>query len=68
MEYDIVDLADDFIREKDIIKKLEDEDSEPCDKEMIKEEINILYVGLTRAKNKLSVGRSVFKEVRDILK
>jgi superfamily I DNA/RNA helicase len=68
MEYDIVDLADDFIGEKDIIKELEDEDSEPCDKEMIKEEINILYVGLTRAKNKLSVGRSLFKEARDILK
>ena len=47
MEYDTVELAHDFIKESAVL------DSNPEDAGKLNEEINILYVATTRAKNKL---------------
>ena len=69
MEYDMVELADDFITEKTIYKIIEsEEDREPWEGENTKEEINILYVALTRAKNKLFFPKSLLKTANQILK
>ena len=47
MEYDIVELADDFIHEKTLTNARGE------DKKRLMEEINILYVAATRTKNKI---------------
>lgn len=54
MEYDIVHLADDFTSEISIDKNLKDS-SCVLDKTKLNEEINLLYVAITRAKNKLYI-------------
>ena len=64
-----MELADDFITEKTIYKIIEsEEDREPWEGENTKEEINILYVALTRAKNKLFFPKSLLKTANQILK
>ena len=69
MEYDIVDLAEDFISEKDINRFIENEDAyEAFDIEHMKEEINILYVAMTRSRNKLFVPDTLFENAKEILK
>ena len=69
MEYDIVDLAEDFISEKDINRFIENEDAyESFDIEHMKEEINILYVAMTRSRNKLFVPDTLFENAKEILK
>ena len=69
MEYDLVELADDFITEHSVNKIVDDLQSlEKLEVEGIKEEINILYVAMTRAKNKLYVPKSLFKKASEILK
>lgn len=53
MEYDIVELVDDFITEEKI-KKITEEKRE-FDLEKLNEEINLLYVAITRTKNTLYI-------------
>lgn len=53
MEYDEVTLLDDFITQDAIEKLWEDEGAEITD--AISEEINLLYVAVTRTKNKLNI-------------
>jgi F-box protein, helicase, 18 len=54
MEYDEVELANDFITEESIKKALEKDDKgNLIDK--LNEEINLLYVAITRTKNKLNI-------------
>lgn len=57
MEYDTVHLVNDFITEEKIerIKKEIKKDQEPMDVSKINEEINLLYVAVTRTKNKLHI-------------
>ncbi len=55
MEYDIVYLVGDFITESKLEKaKLNNKDRQP-DIEKLNEEINLLYVAITRTKNKLHI-------------
>lgn len=64
-EYDTVELTNDFIQETTIIKnktKLEqgiEEDEEPVNLERLNEEINLLYVAVTRAKTKLLIPEKI---------
>ncbi len=56
MEYDVVYLAEDFITEERIIRLTgEKKDTQPVDFSKLNEEINLLYVAITRAKNKLYI-------------
>ena len=64
-----MDLAEDFISEKDINRFIENEDAyEAFDIEHMKEEINILYVAMTRSRNKLFVPDTLFENAKEILK
>lgn len=61
MEYDAVQLANDFITEnkiKELKKKVRDEQG----KAKLMEEINLLYVALTRAKNSIYVHSNLLPE------
>lgn len=57
MEYDVVYLVDDFITEERLEKMISDQKGkkEPLNISKLNEEINLLYVAVTRAKNKLYV-------------
>jgi hypothetical protein len=54
MEYDEVELVNDFINEKRLDRQLKDEKEAP-DFSKLNEEINLLYVAITRTKNKLKI-------------
>lgn len=54
MEYDEVELVNDFINEKRLDRQLKDEKEAP-DLSKLNEEINLLYVAITRTKNKLKI-------------
>lgn len=62
MEYDSVDLADDFISEARIEQILKEEKS-PKIFNMIREELNILYVAVTRTKSDLSTPDDIYNMV-----
>ena len=53
MEYDIVHLANDFVKESDLEKPAKP--GEKIDVPKLNEEINLLYVAVTRTKNKLYI-------------
>jgi len=60
MEYDEVTLADDFITEEKIRNMVEGE--EEVDMAKLSEEINLLYVAVTRTKGDLYVPEHIFPE------
>jgi F-box protein 18 (helicase) len=55
MEYDAVLLADDFVTEEKIRRLREDKNAQPGQFDRMNEEINLLYVAITRAKNGLYI-------------
>lgn len=55
MEYDKVTLAKDFITEAKIKEILKESNAQTLDINKLSEEINILYVAVTRAKNQLNI-------------
>jgi F-box protein 18 (helicase) len=56
LEYDEIELVNDFIKEDSIIKQISDaKRKEPLDVAKITEEINLLYVAATRARVKIVV-------------
>ena len=57
MEYDIVYLANDFVKESDLEKPAKP--GEKIDTAKLNEEINLLYVSVTRTKNKLYIPESL---------
>lgn len=59
MEYDEVTLANDFINERSLLKMIDDakNNKEPLDINKLNEEINILYVAITRCKSKLNISK-----------
>ncbi len=61
MEYDVVILAADFIHEQKMARWLKDKDAAP-DKQKWNEEINLLYVAITRAKNQLHIPELLLPE------
>ncbi len=54
MEYDEVNIADDFLTSKDIIDFYK-QNGERYNVSKLNEEINLLYVAITRAKNKVNI-------------
>jgi hypothetical protein len=59
MEYDSIILADDFINEERILKQLNIPDSDENSLTRLNEEINLLYVAVTRTKNKIQIPESI---------
>jgi len=62
MEYDTVQLANDFISKKKLEKIKNDPKKEEINKAKLNEEINLLYVAVTRTRNKLSIPSSLLPE------
>ena len=60
MEYDSVQLVDDFITEKRLEKQKEDKESFNPGK--LNEEINLLYVAVTRTRNVLHIPETLIRE------
>lgn len=60
MEYDVVELVEDFISEEKILKILDDNPKkEDINFSKINEEINLLYVAITRTKNILKIPKNL---------
>lgn len=55
MEYDAIQLVNDFISEEKLEKLKEDKKPEELNAAKLNEEINLLYVAVTRAKNSLHI-------------
>ncbi|MES2702577.1 MAG: UvrD-helicase domain-containing protein [Bacteroidota bacterium] len=55
MEYDVVTIVDDFITEKKITTLIEKYSKENLNIKQINEEINLLYVAVTRTRNTLNI-------------
>lgn len=62
MEYDSVELVNDFISEKRLEKLKEDRKSFELNLQKLNEEINLLYVAVTRAKNTLSIPETLLPD------
>jgi hypothetical protein len=54
MEYDSVQLVNDFVTERELIK-LKEKKKETINTDQLNEEINLLYVAVTRTKNKIDI-------------
>ena len=61
MEYDEIQLVNDFLNEE-TLKKLVDDKPENIDVAKLNEEINLLYVAITRTKNKLYIPETLIPE------
>jgi len=55
MEYDAIELVDDFISEEKLKKLKEDGQLDEMNSTKLNEEINLLYVALTRTKNRIDI-------------
>lgn len=55
MEYDAIQLVDDFITENKLIKTIRDTKKEELNTAKLNEEINLFYVAVTRTKNTLHI-------------
>ena len=60
MEYDHVTIADDFINEERLIKQLKNNGKSTVDRRRLSEEINLVYVAVTRSRNFLDFPRAMF--------
>jgi len=60
MEYDMVTLNSDFLNEQDLVKKIVEYKTQEIDYvQKLNEEINLLYVAITRTKNKLVIPKEL---------
>jgi ATP-dependent exoDNAse (exonuclease V) beta subunit len=55
MEYDAIQIVNDFISEEKLIKLKEDKNAALINSSKLNEEINLLYVAVTRAKNSIHI-------------
>lgn len=62
MEYDVVYLAGDFIKETDLERVKNGQQKENFDPSKLNEEINLLYVAVTRTKNILHLPETLLPE------
>jgi superfamily I DNA/RNA helicase len=60
MEYDSVSLENDFVNEKTIMRYENKKDSPQFEIDKMIEEINLLYVAITRTRNKISLPADLF--------
>lgn len=61
MEYDEVQLVNDFLTEKKLMEQLED-DEKQADRDKLVEEINLLYVAITRTRQRLYIPETLVPE------
>ncbi len=59
MEYDTVELVDDFLTEAKLDKMLKDHKTEHLNLSRLNEEVNLVYVAITRTKSQLSIPASL---------
>lgn len=59
MEYDAIQLVNDFISEEKLVKLKEEKKSEEINTKKLNEEINLLYVAVTRTKNSIHIPESL---------
>jgi len=64
LEYDEVTLMDDFITEEKILKLLPEMKAEPLALDKLAEEINLLYVAVTRTRNILNIPEELMPRSR----
>lgn len=62
MEYDAIQLANDFITEKKLKKLKSDSKEKGLNTDKLHEEINLLYVAVTRTKNSIHIPESMLPE------
>lgn len=62
MEYDVVQLVNDFITEQKVAALCADKTSGNYDERKLVEEVNLLYVAITRVKNKLVIPEKLLPE------
>lgn len=62
LEYDSVNLENDFISEKKLLKISEKKDFSKQDLEKLNEEINLLYVAITRSRGLLKIPQGIFAD------
>ena len=62
MEYDAVQLANDFITEQALIENSLDEEADELSRAKLNEEINLLYVAITRAKYSIHIPETILPE------
>ena len=62
MEYDSVQLVNDFLSEEKLEKILENRDAAGINPSKLNEEINLLYVAVTRTKNSLHIPEALMPE------
>jgi F-box protein 18 (helicase) len=55
MEYDSIQLVNDFITEEKILKQVKDKKNKELNFSKLNEEINLLYVAITRTKNTIHI-------------
>jgi len=55
MEYDAIQLVNDFISEENLIKSKAESKGKPLNISKINEKINLLYVAVTRTKNRIYI-------------
>ena len=63
LEYDFVTLEDDFISEKKLIRTKDKMDISTNDLDKLTEEINLLYVAVTRSKGNLSLPENLLQDL-----
>ena len=61
MEYDSVVLEDDFVNEKRIKRLVSQNDLSQTEINKLNEEVNAVYVGITRAKSRISISDELFE-------
>ena len=61
-EYDAIQLVNDFITEEKLEKLLTEQKEEDINKSKINEEINLLYVAVTRTKNSIHIPEDIDAE------
>jgi superfamily I DNA/RNA helicase len=63
MEYDAIQLVNDFISEEKLEKLKEDKKSEEINTTKLNEEINLLYVAVTRTKNSIHIPETLMPSI-----
>ncbi|HDR05407.1 MAG TPA: ATP-dependent helicase [Candidatus Marinimicrobia bacterium] len=59
MEYDAVELVPDFLNEEGLLKAIRNKKQKPVSRSKLNEEINLLYVAITRVKTLLQIPESL---------
>ena len=62
MEYDVIQIANDFMNEEKLINLTADKEPDELNIAKLNEEINLLYVAITRAKNSIQIPEALMPD------